>query len=285
MSKTNIHDPHYKVSKKSLSDITVAKKLLQTYLSPAIIQRIQWDSLRLSNKSFTNKKLAQLQCDLVYSCQIDNKSAYIYILLEEQTEPDPLLAFRFLRYNVALLAEHLAQNKQEAKRQHLPTILNLFFYTGEETPYPYSLDIYDYFEDPILARAEMFKPLSLIELGQIEDDELAKNGTKGLLKMLLMRSGGRIYLTSFIHYILSKEEKYSAEELIQAIVNIVPKRKEDIMNAAQQLEQRGELRGRQEEKLHIAKNMLYKLRLDMQTVAQATGLSEEELKELQKIGQ
>jgi hypothetical protein len=34
----------------------------------------------------------------------------------------------------------------------------------------------------------MFKPLSLIDLGQIEDDELAKNGTADPLEMLLKRS-------------------------------------------------------------------------------------------------
>jgi recombination-promoting nuclease RpnB len=94
---------------------------------------------------------------VVYSCKIDNKS--IYILVEQQTKPDFLLPFRFLQYNVALLAEHLAQNKKEKKRQYLPTILNLCLYTGKKTPYPYSLDIYDCFEDPILARAVMSNPL------------------------------------------------------------------------------------------------------------------------------
>ena len=65
------------------------------------------------------------------------------------------------------------------------------------------------------------------------------------------------------------------------------------MTAAQQLEQRGMqqgmlqgvLQGIQAKSVEIAKNMLYKLHLDMQTVAQATGLSEEELKELKNIGQ
>ncbi|MCU0318416.1 MAG: Rpn family recombination-promoting nuclease/putative transposase, partial [Amoebophilaceae bacterium] len=91
------------------------------YLSPAITQRIQWDSLHLSNKSYTDEKLAQLHSDLVYACQIDHKSAYIYILVEQQTTPDHLLPFRFLQCNVALLAEHLAQNKKEAKQRHLPS--------------------------------------------------------------------------------------------------------------------------------------------------------------------
>ena len=57
-----------------------------------------------------------------------------------------------------------------------------------------------------------------------------------------------------------------------------PHKKEDIMTAAQYLRQEG----MQEEKLHIAKNMLSKLHLDVEIVAQATGLSREELMKLQK---
>jgi predicted transposase/invertase (TIGR01784 family) len=303
MSKLTIYHPHDGFFKHSLSNLTVAKDLLQAHLSPAITQRIQWDSLRLNNKSYTDEKLVQLHSDVVYTCQIDNKSAYIYILIEQQTTPDPLLPFRFLQYNVAMLTEHLAQNKEEKKRQNLPTILNLCIYTGKRTPYPYSVDIYDCFEDPIIARTEMFKPLSLIDLGQMEEEELAKHGTADLLEMLLKQSQRRTYLNwitehpeemkklvdrfygiSGIIYILGIEKRHSAEELLQAIENIVPQRKEDIMTAAQQLELRGEKRGMQQEKLHIAKNMLSKLHLDMQTVAQATGLSEEELMKLQQEG-
>jgi hypothetical protein len=71
------------------------------------------------------KKLVQPHSAVVYPCKMDKKSAHIYILVEPQTKPDRLLPFRFLQYNVALIAEHLAQNKKEENRQYLPTILNL----------------------------------------------------------------------------------------------------------------------------------------------------------------
>ena len=45
---------------------------------------------KLSNKSYTDEKLAQLHSDVVYAFQIDGKSFYTYILLEHQTTPDPL---------------------------------------------------------------------------------------------------------------------------------------------------------------------------------------------------
>ncbi len=303
MSNITIHHPHDGFFKKSLSNLTVAKDFLQAHLSPAITQRIQWESLRLSNKSYTDEKLAQLHSDVVYACQIDKKSSYIYILIEQQTTPDPLLPFRFLQYNVALLAEHLAQNKKGKQRQRLPNILNLCLYTGKKTPYPYSVDLYDCFEDPILSRAEMLKPLQLIDLGQMEEEELSQHGTADLLEMLLKQSRERTFLNwmkerpeavvkmldrdygiSSIIYILSVESKYGSEEILDTIENIVPHRKKDTMTAAQQLRQEGRQEGMHAEKLHIAKNMLSNLHLDMQTVAQATGLSEQELMKLQQAG-
>jgi predicted transposase/invertase (TIGR01784 family) len=145
--------PHDGFFKHALSNLTVAKYLLRAHLSPSIQQRIQWNYLKLSNKSYTDEKLAQLHSDVVYTCQIDEKSSYIYILLEQQTKPDPLLPFRFLQYNVALLAEHLSQNKKGQQKTKLPIILNLCLYSGKQTPYPYSVDIYDCFEAPVLAKS------------------------------------------------------------------------------------------------------------------------------------
>lgn len=57
------------------------------------------------------------------------------------------------------------------------------------------------------------------------------------------------------------------------------------MTALQQLEKKGRQEGMQQgmqtKALDIAKNMLSKLHLDVETVAQATGLSQEELMKLQ----
>ncbi len=56
MSEIKIHHPHDGLFKHGISDLTVAKDLLRAHLSPSITQRIQWNSLRLSNKSFTDEK-------------------------------------------------------------------------------------------------------------------------------------------------------------------------------------------------------------------------------------
>jgi predicted transposase/invertase (TIGR01784 family) len=107
-----------------------------------------------------------------------------------------------------------------------------------------------------------------------------------------------IYGTSSLIFILAVEQKHSSEEVIEAISNIVPHKKEAIMTAAQQLHQRGMQQGIQQgiqegiqqgiqqgmqaEKLHIAKNLLSNFQLDMKIVSEATGLSEQELMRLQE---
>jgi recombination-promoting nuclease RpnE len=156
------------------------------------------------------------------------------------------------------------------------------------------------------------KPLLLVDLGQLSEAELKQHGTIDLLELLLRQSQERtclewlkanptavvgmvddlveIYGTSSIIFILEVERKHSPEEVIEAIVNIVPHKKEAIMTAAQQLHQQGMQQGMQQgrqegmqaEKLHIAKNLLSNFHLDMKIVSEATGLSEQELMRLQE---
>jgi predicted transposase/invertase (TIGR01784 family) len=99
-----------------------------------------------------------------------------------------------------------------------------------------------------------------------------------------------IYGMSSIFFILAAERKRSPEEIIEAIGDIVPYKKEAIMTAAQQLHQRGIQQGRQEgmqqgmhtKALDIAKNLLSSFHLDMKIVSEDTGLSEQELMQLQE---
>ena len=60
-------------------------------------------------------------------------------------------------------------------------------------------------------------------------------------------------------------------------------RQEGMQQGIQQGMQQGRQEGMQQEKLHIAKNMLYQLHLDMTAVSKATGLSIAEIIKLQKV--
>ena len=94
---------------------------------------------------------------------------------------------------------------------------------------------------------------------------------------LVARLLNRVYGESGVVYILATDGKNNAQELIKAIIGAAPDKSNIIMTAAQQLRQEGI----QQEKLEIAKNMLFQLHLGMDIVQKATSLSREELEEIQ----
>jgi predicted transposase/invertase (TIGR01784 family) len=167
----SVHNPHDSFVKGSLANIEVAKDLLKPNLPQDMVQRINWDTLELTNKSFVDDKLAQTHSDLVYKCLLQAKEVYIYTLLEHQSTPERLLAFRMLKYNLSLMEQHLNE-----RHSHLPIILNVCLYAGTQSPYPYSRDIYDCFEAPALAREKMFKPFQLIDLTILSQEHLTTYG-------------------------------------------------------------------------------------------------------------
>ena len=108
---------------------------------------------------------------MVYECLIDGKKSYIYFLLEHQSTPDELMAFRKLQYNVALMNQHLKKGNKK-----LPVIVSLCLYNGNKSPYPHSTDVFDCFENIELAKELMFKPFKLIDLSVLSDEEIEQHG-------------------------------------------------------------------------------------------------------------
>ena len=90
----------------------------------------------------------------------------------------------------------------------------------------------------------------------------------------------QVYGESALVYILATEKKHSAEKIMEKILEIAPHKKEDVMTAAMQLEQRGMERGRQEgmdvSKMEIVRQMLQK-GMDKQMIQELTGLAISEL--------
>jgi predicted transposase/invertase (TIGR01784 family) len=302
-----INQPHDSFVRRSLTNLEVAKDILKPRIPADICERINWNTLQVTNKSFTKKELVQLHSDIIYQCQLNDKEAYIYLLLEHQSTPDKLLPFRMLSYNVALMEQHLEQIEKK-----LPIIINLCLYAGKESPYPYSGDIYDCFAEPDLAKREIFKPLRLIDLSVLSQEELLEDGTADLLEIILKegikrdflkwikenkqivaRLFNRFYVESALIYILEVDDKNDSQELIQAMIEAAPNQKEIIMTAAQQLRQtgiqegiqtgliKGIKEGIQSRNLDIATNML-KEGLEISLIQKVTGLTREAIEKLTK---
>ena len=132
-----------------MSDVAVATDFLRAYLPKEVAQRIDFNTLQLTNGSFIDDYGRQYYTDLVYTCKIDKRKGYIYCILEVQSTPDELMSFRIVSYVVGLLNTYL---KQHPNTKKLPSVIGLCVYHGARSPYPYSTTLYDCFEDPELVR-------------------------------------------------------------------------------------------------------------------------------------
>ena len=259
-------------------------------------------------KSFIVPELKEIHSDIIYKCEINEKSGYLFFLVEhESTAKDELMAFRLLHYIVSLSHEHLQQGHKK-----LPIILPLCIYHGEVSPYPHSTDLYDNFEDSELARKVAFKPFKLIDLTVLSDEEISQHGLLSLMEMLfkhhrdknflsIMRKMLKTqlvqnvikqlnisYLSDMLNYVLSttqdETEPQADRVLIKELVGAFPQQTEVIMTFAQQLEQRGlqqglqqgRQEGRYEEAITIAKKLITQGR-SIQYIQDLTNLSENEV--------
>lgn len=281
-----------------------------------MLKRIDFASLKLTEKSFVAKDLKQLHSDLIYQCLIDEKPGYIYLLLEDQSRAEKLMAFRKLTYLIRLMEVHLRQGHKK-----LPIILPICVYHGRTTPYPYTTDIFDCFEDPKLAREIMFRPFQLVDLTVLSDDEIKQHGLvavmevlmkhhrardlaillkrllkEELLRQTLNRLGDDSYLTSVLYYFASWGDRgrtFRIDDILNHLTAELPEKRETIMTLGDQLIQRGIHQGMQQG-LHqgmqqgaeqqqeaIAKNLLLR-GFETSLIAEITGLSSETVRKIQK---
>lgn len=195
----------------------------------------------------------------------------------------------------------MKQHLNEGNKK-LPIIINEVIYAGKESPYPYTVDILNMFENPALAKELMFKPPKMTDLTVKTEEELVKEGVVGLMEVMIKQGICRDHLNwiknrphlvyeivnspfgyASILYILATDAVNSPEKLKKAIMEAAPNQEKLVMTAAQQLIQEGrevgiEL-GMEKRSLETAQNMLAK-HLAIELISDITGLSVEKIKSL-----
>ena len=102
-----ISHPHDQFFKRMFSETSRARDLLETYLPVDISSAMDWQTLQFHSSEYIDPELTGLHSDLLYSVQLHGEDAYIYTLIEHQSKSDPLMAFRLLKYMVAIWQRHL----------------------------------------------------------------------------------------------------------------------------------------------------------------------------------
>ncbi|EHH1077045.1 Rpn family recombination-promoting nuclease/putative transposase [Vibrio parahaemolyticus] len=308
---TSIHDGLFK---SFLTVPETAKDFLDVHLPEHIKQICNLDTLQLQSGSFLEEELVPYYSDVLYSMETESGVGYVYALIEHQSSPDKHMGFRLMRYTIAAMKQHL-----EAGNDTLPLVVPLLFYHGKTSPYPYSTNWLDEFENPEIAKALYGNSFPLVDVTVMPDDEIIQHKRVALLELvqkhvrqrdlldfvdtivtlLLERLITTSQLDSLVEYLLRVGETSDLEDLMRTLAKQVPEHEERFMTVAEQLEARGRKQGleqgrqegeafgrqegrqegQQEARLTIAKKMLA-AGLDTTLISETTGLSEAELAKL-----
>ena len=90
--------PHDAIFRQMLTQKEVARDFLQLYLPAPFLSICDLNTLQLASDSFIEEDLRSSDSDILYSLQTRHGAGYIYALIEHQSSPDKLMAFRLMRY-------------------------------------------------------------------------------------------------------------------------------------------------------------------------------------------
>jgi predicted transposase/invertase (TIGR01784 family) len=303
--------PHDAVFKQFLSDPDTARDFLHIHLPPALRERCDLATLRLESGSFIESDLSACYSDILYAVETCNTPGLIYCVIEHQSSPDKLMAFRLLRYCLAAMQSHLRKGHDS-----LPLVVPLLFYHGTITPYPYSTNWLDLFSQPGLAATLYSQPFALVDVTVLADEEIMRHRRVALLELVqkhirqrdmmelagelrdLLRQGlcSREQLESVLTYLVQAGDSPRPEALLHTLAQSAPDYEELVMTIAQRLSDKARLEGIQEGRLEgilegtlkgrqegrqeghreVARALLAK-GVERAIVMQCTGLSEQEI--------
>ncbi|HCQ8422373.1 TPA: Rpn family recombination-promoting nuclease/putative transposase [Klebsiella oxytoca] len=274
-NKTAISQPHDALFRTLAADPLVIRDFLHAHMPPDIMQRCDFDTLEHINGSFVSPALENFISDMVWKVKTRNGSTgYITFILEHQSSPDRMMAFRLLQYTVHACQQHLKEGGKT-----LPLVIPLVVYHGPVSPYPHirELDWTELFGEPDLARRFLHQPFPLIDLTAMPADEMMDHGNASLLEYLLGAVHRRnlnevsrdlvrltlrnncppLYFQAIIRYTLSVIDEQDTNRVIDVFAEQLliqaadrPEYKEELMTTADYLRleghQKGILEGRQE---------------------------------------
>lgn len=99
--------------------------------APSLMQICKLDTLRLESGSFIEDDLRPFYSDILYSLETTSGCGYVHVLIEHQSSPDKLMAFRLMRYAIAAMQRHI-----EEGHKTLPLVIPILFIRDGEAPIP-----------------------------------------------------------------------------------------------------------------------------------------------------
>ncbi|STM79043.1 transposase [Escherichia coli] len=160
MTNFTTSTPHDALFKSFLMHPDTARDFMEIHLPKDLRELCDLDSLKLESASFVDEKLRALHSDILWSVKTREGGGYIYVVIEHQSREDIHMAFRLMRYSMAVMQRHIEHDK----RRPLPLVIPMLFYHGSRSPYPWSLCWLDEFADPTTARKLYTAAFPLVDI-------------------------------------------------------------------------------------------------------------------------
>ncbi|MEN3262406.1 Rpn family recombination-promoting nuclease/putative transposase, partial [Sodalis endosymbiont of Spalangia cameroni] len=261
MSKKFTPTPHDAVFRQFLHDKATAQDFFDIWLPDDIKALCDWETLKPESGSFIDPDMKPYQSDILYSVNASGVDGYVYCLIEHQSTPDKLMAWRLMRYCMAAMQRHL-----EAGHDKLPLVFPVLFYCGEKSPHPYSTNWLDCFERPDIAAKIYSQPFRLADVTTLDDDAIMQHRRMALLELIQKHIRRRdmtelldsiVKLLSYnyytdtqvvtmMNYLVQEGNAASPRTFITEIARRAEKHEEALMTIAEALKQEGYQIGREE---------------------------------------
>jgi len=293
--------PHDGLIKKVMENPVAAQEFLEEYLPASFKNYVDLSTVKVEKESFVEKNLKKQLSDIVLSVKTkDNKTAFVYTLIEAQVNPDHWIALRLWKYILLLCERHMKN------REKLPLVCPLVFYHGSKN-YDAPMNLWELFAKPEEAKDLLANDYQLVDLQAMSDDEINYDKHLSIILYMMKHIHQRdklkliedIFKNCHKAILIDQEQDYvytklmiwyndckiplnKKQEFEQLVLEHLPKEKgEEIMKTIadayiEEGEARGEARGIEK----TAKRML-KENTDIKFIASVTGLSSDEVLKLQ----
>jgi predicted transposase YdaD len=193
VARSELPNPHDALFHAAFSRQENAAAEFRAVLPPALIARIDWSTLHLTDGHYVDEDLASRQSDLLYTAQLGGTAVGLYVLFEHQSTADPLMPFRLLRYMVRIWDRWLADRGGQEHPKTLPAIVPVVLAHAEGGwTAPVSMqELYGIAPDILHAVQEHLPRFEMVldDLSCQSDEELRAKAHAGLglLALFLMR--------------------------------------------------------------------------------------------------
>ena len=146
--QSSVNQPHDKLVRRLLTNLTTVHDLLEVFLPEPIKNLINLNTLERQPDTFVDAQHRISEVDVLFKAKTKNTQteAYIWILIEQQREPDVWLPMRIFNY-IGIIWEHVRKSSKSraANSAKLPFIYPLII-SNASKPYHHSLHLRDLIE-------------------------------------------------------------------------------------------------------------------------------------------